>query len=109
VWVRPYAGDGSPVRLSPNGGSEPVWSRDGNELFYREGNSLMSVAITARQSFAFAPPTQLFEATFAPVTQPPTYDVAPDGRFLIIRAANSAALPTQIILNWAAVLPAEGR
>jgi Tol biopolymer transport system component len=40
IWVRPYARTGPPVRVSPNGGLEPVWARHGRELFYLEGRKL---------------------------------------------------------------------
>ena len=43
VWVQPYAGPGPPVRVSPNGGLEPLWGREGRELYYLEGNRMMSV------------------------------------------------------------------
>ncbi len=105
IWVRPFDGSSPSVRVSPNGGSEPVWSRDGGELFYREGNKLMSVVVTAKEAFTFAEPLALFETTFAPATQPPTYDVAPDGRLLVIKAPPAAPVPTEVLMNWAAALP----
>ncbi len=39
VWVRPYPGPGAPVRVSANGGAEPLWSRNGRELYFLEGNA----------------------------------------------------------------------
>jgi len=33
VWVR-YADGSAPIRVSSGGGHEPVWARDGRELFY---------------------------------------------------------------------------
>jgi serine/threonine-protein kinase len=105
LWVRPFDGSSPSVRVSPNGGSEPVWSRDGRELFYREGNKLMSVVVTAKEAFTFAEPVALFEMAFAPATQPPTYDVAPDGRLLVIKAPPAAPVPTEVMMNWVALLP----
>ena len=46
VWVRPYPGPGVPVRVSTNGGIEPVWSRTGQELYYLEGQRVMAVAVS---------------------------------------------------------------
>src|SRR5262249_45678932 len=43
VWVKRYP-DGTPVRVSRGGGLEPVWSRDGRELFYRLDDAMFSVA-----------------------------------------------------------------
>jgi Tol biopolymer transport system component len=105
IWVVAFDGSSPAVRVSPNGGSEPVWSRDGRELYYREGNKLMSVAVTAREAFTFVEPVALFELAFAPATQPPTYDVAPDGRLLVIKAPPATPVPTEVMMNWAATLP----
>ncbi|HET9361950.1 MAG TPA: protein kinase, partial [Vicinamibacterales bacterium] len=53
IWVQPYPGPGAPVRVSPDGGVEPVWARNGRELFYLEGRTLMSVAVNAGSTFDF--------------------------------------------------------
>ena len=84
IWVRPLAAPGAPVRVSPNGGIEPVWARSGREFFYLEGRRLMMVPVTPSATFDFKPPTFLFEARYALEGQPPSYDLGPDGRFLMI-------------------------
>ena len=56
VWVRPYPEGGAAVRVSPNGGREPVWSRNGREIFYLEGDKLMAVAVADEQRLRVAPP-----------------------------------------------------
>ena len=103
IWVRPYAAPGPPVRVSPNGGIEPIWARNGRELFYLEGTKLMSVAVDARTDFSFKPAAVLFDSPYVRGGQPPSYDVAPDGRFVMIKAANPRAsvTPVTIVLNWA--------
>jgi len=46
VYVRPYPpGTGGQILISTDGGREPVWARDGRELFYRSGNRLMAVPV----------------------------------------------------------------
>jgi Tol biopolymer transport system component len=103
IWVRPYPGPGAPVRVSPNSGAEPVWAKNGRELYYLEGNKLMSVAVEARADFNFKPPALLFENNYVRGGQPPSYDVAADGRFLVIKSATAQAAtsPITVILNWA--------
>ena len=64
IWVRPFPGPGTPVRLSPNGGTEPVWARDGKELYYLEGDAILAMSIDAEDSFNFQPPERLFETSF---------------------------------------------
>jgi Tol biopolymer transport system component len=104
VWVRPYRGPGAPVRVSPNGGTEPVWSRRKPELFYFEGRRVMSVSVNFGSTFGFKPPTFLFESRFLTFEQPPSYDVAPDGRFLMIKPAATQSRATPqivVVLNFA--------
>jgi hypothetical protein len=102
IWVQPYPGPGAPVRVSPNGGVEPIWARNGRELYYLEGRKMMAVAVDARTTFDFKPATLLFETTAAMTNQPPSYDVAADGRFLMIKPALPGAevAPMVIITNW---------
>jgi Tol biopolymer transport system component len=101
IWVQPYPGPGVPVRVSPGGGVEPVWARNGRELFYIEGRKVMSVAVNAGSTFDFKPATTLFEAVYMLNGQPPSYDVAADGRFLMIKQNGEPAAPTMVVvLNW---------
>jgi hypothetical protein len=103
VWVRPYPGSGTPVRVSSSGGIEPVWSRRGYELYYFEGRRLMAVPVVKGSTFTFKRPTFLFESHYV-VFGPPSYDVAEDGRFLMIKAAASQSRTSPqvvVVLNWA--------
>jgi serine/threonine-protein kinase len=105
IWVRPYPGPGPAVRVSPNGGVEPVRGRNGRGIFYREGSRLMAVAVSAAASFDFKPATPLFESRYLHAGQPPTYDVAADGRFVMIKLAESGVSPFHIVINWAGETP----
>jgi len=102
VYVQPFPGPGPKVPISTNGGLQPMWSRDGRELFYREGDSLMAVPIqldpirvgAARKLFELPGATYNLDQNFA------DYDLAPDGRFLAIRSDSEAQVEIQIVLNW---------
>jgi hypothetical protein len=113
VWVRAYPGPGAPARVSHNGGIEPVWARDGRELFYLEGAPgtpdvrLMSVTVETAGSFRASTPQVIVDAGF--VTYPNAsgvYDVAEDGRFMMIEAVegeqDAVETPPEVILiqNW---------
>jgi eukaryotic-like serine/threonine-protein kinase len=98
VYVAPYPGPGGKVQVSPNGGTEPTWSPTGRELFYRNGDKLVSVAIQTTPSLSVGRPVVLFEAKYEE-----GYDVAPDGqRFLMIRRNEEQSVPQQInvVLGW---------
>ena len=59
TYVQPYPGRGGQRLISTDGGTEPVWNRNGRELFYRSGNKMMAVDITTQPSFAQASPEAL--------------------------------------------------
>ena len=102
VWVRPFPGPGAPVRVSSDGGREPRWSRSGSELFYQSGRKLMAAEVAAREPEArFKTPQMLFEGGFVPYDPnvPRTYDVASDGRFLMIQENAQPAAQTLVIVQ----------
>ena len=101
VWVQAFPGAGNPVRISSRGGVEPLWARDGRELYYLEGNKLMAVAVDTGSEFNFKPPVLLFEYRYQRSGQPPSYDVGTDGRFLVIKPSNAASSGITVISNWA--------
>ena len=51
VFVQPFPGPGGRLQVSIDGGTEPVWSRDGRELFYINGDKMMVVDITTAPAF----------------------------------------------------------
>jgi hypothetical protein len=104
IWVRAYPGPGAPIRVSPNGGAEPVWARNGRELYYLEGKQMMAVAIDTSKGFNFRPAVPLFETSHFRGTQPPSYDVTADGRFVLLKPQANTQQPITVILNWTAML-----
>jgi serine/threonine protein kinase/WD40 repeat protein len=54
VYIGVVAGSSGRQRVSNNGGTEPVWARDGQELFYREGAKMMEVRVTGRGAHLLA-------------------------------------------------------
>jgi len=106
IWVTRYP-EGVPVRVSSSGGIEPRWSADGRELFYLQINSMMGVAVETEDKFSFGTPVRLFDERFfiEPNGAWRSYDVARDGRFLMIQpgsAAGAAAAQASIVVvqNW---------
>jgi serine/threonine-protein kinase len=95
-------------QISFNGGGEPVWNPNGRELFYREGDRMMSVAFDTAEGLRPSRPTVLFEGRFAPGQSGNRYyDVHPDGqRFVMLQAAGPDPQRPRInvMLNWFAEL-----
>ena len=110
IWVRPLSGPGAAVRVSADGGSEPIWSRDGRRLFYRAGADVWTTDVDPTSvDFSFTPPVLLFSGNYVrgEFLQPPNYDVAPDGRFLMLKwldGGDPGELPLMVLTNWMAEL-----
>jgi eukaryotic-like serine/threonine-protein kinase len=97
VYVRAFPDAGAKVQISEGGGEEPSWSRSGDALYYRTGRRMMAVDITARPEFTAGRARVLFEGTFHYNIVPSrTYDVAADGRFVMVGLPDAAASPRQI-------------
>ena len=104
VYVQPYPATGDRWPISTDGGTEPLWSRDGKELFYRHGNTVLAVDIRTAPDFAPGVPRPLFDGDYVHTlaNRAREYDVSPDGqRFLMIRR-EPEAIPTHInvVFNW---------
>ena len=103
IYVRDLSASGGRWQISTEGGEEPRWSRDGRELYYRNGNLFMSVAVETGQAFQAGKPVSLFGGIFDLRTNSGiTYDVDPKkNRFLMIRPAEESSAPSvMIVLNW---------
>jgi hypothetical protein len=101
IYVEPYPGPGPKVPVSTEGGQQPVWSRDGKELFYRNGNKMMAAAVETKDEFKITGYNELFEGRYLSMASLQNYDVAPDGRFLMIQEpAESTPLGINVVLNW---------
>jgi len=106
IYVRPFPVHGErrwPV--SVGGGVKPLWARDGGELFYLNGTSMMSVRVQTTPVFSAANPTKMFDGQYFAGITGRTYDVSLDGtRFLMIKTASTDTTATPadmvVVLNW---------
>jgi eukaryotic-like serine/threonine-protein kinase len=100
VYVQPYPGPGGKWQISTEGGTEPVWARNG-ELFYRSGDKMMAVGTNTKANFSAETPKMLFEGHYATYNTMPAYDVSPDGqRFLLAKTAEQGPQEISVVLNW---------
>ena len=102
IYVQPFSGPGARQLISTNGGREPVWSRDGRELFYRENSAVMAVAVATGDSFRAGASKLLFDGPYLnDLTGHASYDVSPDGpRFLMIRNQEGGLTELRVVLNF---------
>ncbi len=102
VYVRPYDESQRRIAVSTDGGSYPMWRRDGKELFYRSGNKMMAVTVASTGSdLTLSVPRVLFERRYGFETSTiANYDVSLDGtRFLFVKDEVGAGR-INIVLNW---------
>ena len=103
VYVRPFPDvESGQWLISTGSGEEPAWSHDGSELFYRESNRMMAVSVKTDSGFTYGTPQTLFEGPYRN-RDGRTYDVAADGRFLMVSGVTAAdARPPEInvVINW---------
>jgi serine/threonine-protein kinase len=107
VYVRPFPEvNKSKWQVSTSGGHSPLWSPDGRELFYRNGDETMAVRVETEPIFKPGKPTVLFRgAYFKALGSLTAWDISPDGkRFLIVKEAKptAAEVPRKIniVVNW---------
>ncbi len=107
IYVQPFPGPGTRHLVSTNGGKEPVWSRDGRELFYRQNTAVMAVSVEGGD-FRAGAPKLLFDGPYlADTTGHASYDVSPDGqKFLMIRNEEGGLTELRVVLNFAEELKA---
>ncbi|MGP1273494.1 MAG: protein kinase domain-containing protein [Phycisphaerales bacterium] len=138
VYVRPFLRDGPAIQVSTTDSSAPLWSHDSTELYYlsteqvpgtRPGGAdsgerdhwVMAASVTVTESgLDMGRPQRLFSAEdYVRLVPLRSWDMGPDGRFLMarhatgdaVREAIDAFFPDRIrlIQNWARTLEGGGR
>jgi tRNA A-37 threonylcarbamoyl transferase component Bud32 len=88
LYLRALGGGQVQLQVSIDGASEPVWSRDGREIFYRRATATGSELVAATLQFGAEPRvvtrTRLFDVSgYDTATPHANYDVSPDGRWFV--------------------------
>jgi hypothetical protein len=84
--------------ISNGGGTMPMWAADGRAIYFVERARLLRAAVPA--------PGRV-EAPVAVAELPSNLEaieLAPDGRFLLLRRTGADADAVEVILNWGASL-----
>ena len=110
IYVQSFPSPGSKFQASIDGGTLPVWSHDGKELFFiAPDGKMMAAAVKGAAvgdpgAFDAGKPTVLFDARI-PAEIAARYDVSQDGRFLIPTPIKAAAgQQITVVVNWVAAL-----
>jgi eukaryotic-like serine/threonine-protein kinase len=113
VYVQAFPGPGPKIQISNDGGTDPVWKKTGGELYYRNGDSMMAVAVSTASGFTAGRPQELWKGHYShgmssscgpPGATSSNYDVTADGkRFLMIKDDDQdRAISREIVvaLGW---------
>lgn len=117
VVVRPFPNvESGRWEVTTDGGGPPVWSQTGQEIFYTHNalGTMMSVGVETRRGFKHGKPQSVFTGRFTFSGDSRNFDVAPDGRFLMVRdvAPNLAATDRDeltVVRGWFADLDRQMR
>jgi Tol biopolymer transport system component len=105
IYLTTFPQPGGRWQVSANGGSTPVWSRDGKELFYIGADGKMNaVEVKVGPKFDAGVPRTLFDVHMTGGLNGTFYDVGKDGRFLIpvpaVPAGQGGTEPITVVVNW---------
>jgi Tol biopolymer transport system component len=114
IYVRPFPEvESGRWQISMSGGDSPLWSPDGQELFYRSGDAAITAAVKTESAFSLGTSRTLFQGAYVrSVLMMGNYDfvtwhIHPDGkRFLMMKEMGSGASGgggprrINIVLNW---------
>ena len=106
IYVERFPDLGDRQLVSTDGGQQPRWSPDGQELFYLDlgASRLMVVPITTGSELTVGSPRTLVETPVFDFAGRSAYDVGPDGRVVIIllptRTSVGASPQIHVVLNW---------
>jgi eukaryotic-like serine/threonine-protein kinase len=110
IYVKPYPPCASDQRwkISIDGGRQPLWSRNGRELFYRDfTGAVLAVPVTFTPTYTPGAVAKLLDGAAyvggGPKLSSRTYDLSHDGtRFLMIKAGRTDARPPSLVVvqHW---------
>ena len=98
VYVGPIGSPGGRQKISAGGGTMPVWSRDGRELYYANGKKMMAVVFDEKTG-AHSTPELLFEIDSLEKCK--IYGLTEDGKFVMSLFQKDASPPHfQVFEHW---------
>jgi serine/threonine protein kinase/Tol biopolymer transport system component len=111
IYVEAFPGPGPRFQVSPDGGTEPRWTRGSGEIFYRHGDEMRVVRARTGPRFEFEPPLTLFTLSFYGTgSDARSYDVSSDGQRVFAVHVPDLAAPRriEIVTHWLDTLRREG-
>jgi Tol biopolymer transport system component len=109
IYVQPFPATGGKFMVSKDGGWQPMWRRDGKELFFISPDArMMAAAIDTTGQFQAGIPTALFPVSTFPNALAPgwQYAVTKDGKRFLVNLVQrpSRTIPLTVVVNWLAAV-----
>jgi len=103
IYIEDFPDRTTRTQVSTGGGDEPVWSKDGNRLYYRSGLKLFSVDVTTSPSLEVGRSELVLDGHHSTrgTSGLPDFDVEATGeRFLMIRQPSPEGAAINVVLDW---------
>jgi hypothetical protein len=102
IFVSPFPGHDTPIQVTHQGGRRPVWSSDGRELFFDNGDQVFVATVRSGMTprsrvLEFDEPIALPIRGLNPIADRREYDVMPDGKSFLV--PSTGRIEVEIITN----------
>ena len=104
VYVTDFPERSIKYQVSPSGGHEPLWSHNGDQIFYRKGGDFYVVQVAMEPDITFGEPQLIFSGNYRYIDGwGRSYDLSPDENNLVaVRdiLADSTQASINVITNF---------
>jgi len=107
IYVTDFPSGSRRRGLTRTGGRHPLWSTDGQDLFYLNGTVMMALSLDSSGTFTDSPPRRLFQVDWAfnPDIRLGSWDLDAEGNFLLFRAEDPEPPESlSIVINFSTLL-----
>ena len=104
VFVETFPPGQGRWQVSSGGGAGPAWSRDGKEIYFVTGETMMAADVDLHGVFRSGTPRALFSGPYDLRTPPVrNFDVTADGRFVLVKRKFIGGRPRELVMveGWA--------
>ena len=102
VFLKSLAPGGPRWQVSDGGGTEPLWSKDGRTIYYREGIAVRAATVATSPTVAVVKREKLFDGPYGASSLHPNWDLTPDGKgFVMLKPADTETVQVIVVLDWA--------
>jgi dipeptidyl aminopeptidase/acylaminoacyl peptidase len=104
VWVQRFPSGQDRRRVSENGGADPNWRSDGQELYYLATDGMLTAVPVRDVLPSFGRPAGLFKVSPDAPFVLRSYSAQPDGQRFIVTEPVDTPDAITVVVNWAALL-----